>query len=187
MGKYIDIADIRTFGVTEAQADDTTVTELISMAEEFVDGYCKRSFTPVAKTLYVSGNSKTILFLDECLQSATGIFRYADDTDREEITNYRIDGYAIVSLDGLKFNGVVEVQGTFGNFTQCPISVKKVCVKLVAREVDATIYKGDFKNWSADGISFTLANAETTQGTGDPSIDRVLNRFKNKSISLGVI
>lgn len=198
---YCTIQDIRSEGITEAQASDDRLTELIEMASDYIDFMTKRWFEPRDKTLKLDGTGHDILWLpipiitvstvkvDGQPLATTSFTAYNRPDDRN---NPIIKAYNYWPKGALN----VEIAGTFGYTDEdrlgnpiTPRQIKHICKKLVIRElpqlgdVDAQEEKKRSRiiSETTDGHSYTLAN-HGGEYTGDQEIDNILYLFKRPPV-----
>ncbi|MGE5528065.1 MAG: hypothetical protein ACM3X6_02855 [Patescibacteria group bacterium] len=197
---YCTKEDLRAEGVTEAQASDARLTELIGLATDYIDAMTGRWFEPRTKTMVLDGNGCCTLMLPVFLIAATSV-----KVDGEAVTGYKIynrfnpddrDAPAIYHEDTWP-EGVqnIEIAGSWGYVDPgaeagqyvTPPRIKRCCMRLVIRDLpllndqagQEDRRRSRIVSESTDGHSYTLKRlAMFPELTGDLDIDEVLSYYR---------
>lgn len=190
---YITPADLRgtPWNVTEEEASDELLASLISAAQDYIEAFCGVRFEPEHATLRLEGSGTRVLFLPRRAISVTRVL-----VDGEERTGFTCRGrylevdpgqaWVFDEPTGARLN--VEVEGTWGLYPEVPEAIRRVCARLVLRELRPREAVGRYRSERIGDYSYTLAEGPAIPGTtGDPEIDRVLLAFRRRSPSLSVV
>ena len=211
---YCTVEDIRSEGVTEEQADDAKITELINLSCNYIDTMTGQWFEPREKTLRLDGRGGKILKLPVFL-----IEDYSVTVSGEEIKDYVLynrivppdyrfypkiyrnqgwrKGILNISIHGLW--GYVDLADGGGYVT--PPLIKRAAMKLALYnfpdlgDKDAQEEKrlsGLLQSETTDGHSYSL-NGEILKAmyenslTGDSEIDGIISQYTRYSMELAIV
>lgn len=176
----LTIADIRTAGVTLAEASDVRVQQEIDAATELIQGYCRRSFGVESEPRAVSidGSGHSTLFLPERLSELTAVTVDGQAVELVGVANYTT---RLVRKDGVFPEGIqnVVLTGRWGE--PVPASIAKACARMVLAEIRPRLKKGIVASESIGKYSYQLRK---TQPTGDPEIDDLIRPHRRREIGL---
>jgi len=210
---YCSIEDIRAEGVTEEQANDARLSELIALACGYIDRMTGQWFEPREKTLRLDGTGGETLPLPLFLIRASSV--KADGTEISDYVLYdRIGaeddrsyprmkrkvrwpkGDLNIEIAGLW--GYVDEDGEGGYVT--PPLIRRAAMKLALYSFpslgDAEAQEERNMRWAmlketTDGHSYELSAdvlAAMAEGavTGDVEIDQILRQYAASRVRMGV-
>ena len=212
---YCSIEDIRAEGVTEEQASDARLSELIGLACGYIDRMTGQWFEPREKTLRLDGTGGEVLplpvFLIERpeIVTADGVEiadyvlynRFPPADDRGYPKMYRKTrwpkGVLNVEVKGLW--GYVDEDARGGYFT--PPLIKRAAMKLAlynfpslgdAEAQEEKALRGSLLKETTDGHSYelaadVLAAMASDAITGDTEIDGILKQFTFARIRMAIV
>jgi hypothetical protein len=204
---YASVQDIRDRGVPDTQATDPEVGTALGRATLLVEAFSGRDFWKQTKTVWLDGNGKETVFLQD--RPILQVFRvWVDDIPLDDgyevygeegyIRLYESTHFPWTAVAGVFPEGArnVRVRGNFG-FDAVPDDVKEACIILALRElkglrdeaapVESGIAAGTVRQVKVDDISVSLdpsGGAEGREGllasTGDTKADRLLAKYRTK-------
>lgn len=190
---YITVAELRAVGITEEQADDLRLAELIERAEASIEGWCGWWFEVREKTVRLDGNGKKWLDLPIPAVSVdsvrvdgievAGWVPYCEDEERFDPRLYWDYGWTQGRRN-------VEVVGMFGfveSDGSAPQLVRDACHLLVQRFL---LPDGEWQRVSqesAEGAQMIYEKDYRFAGwSGDPEIDSRLAQYR-RPLGVGVV
>lgn len=195
--EYLTVQDIRDEGVTTEEANDTRVTDLIEMAEQYIETmtgqhFYDKSVQPM--TLY-GRDSKTI-FLPVHIISCDHIDVNEEtiDSDRYRVYNRympddRHNPKVVFDFD-IPEKATVDIYGDFGFVEEdgsTPKMIEYAIKKMVINEVPLMTdsegqdekKRGRIIREKSDKYEYELSDVMAREDlTGDPDIDRVIIRYQ---------
>ncbi|MDR1977927.1 MAG: hypothetical protein LBQ42_04260 [Synergistaceae bacterium] len=211
---YCAPGDLRREGVTEEQASNERLSELCSLAGQYIEVMTGQWFEPREMTLRIDGNGGETLVLPIFLIELQFIKAYGvpvegytlyNRTAPEDDRNYpRIKrkagwpkGNLNIELRGLW--GYVDEEDNGGYVT--PILIRQAAIKLAIMQLpllgdtaaqEEKSIRGMLTEETTDGHSYKLDRSLSTliadrQFTGDAEIDQILSRYSKQRIRLGLI
>lgn len=211
---YCSIEDIRAEGVTEDQAGDARLTELIGLSCAYIDRMTRQWFEPREKTLRLDGTGGEVLplpvFLIEQPESVT--------VDGEPVTDFTLynrfppaddRGYPKMRRKALWPKGIlnVEIKGLWGYVDEGPDGgyvtpplIRRAAMKLAlynfpslgdSEAQEEKALRGALLKETTDGHSYELAADVLTAMasnsiTGDAEIDQILMQFASVQIRMAL-
>lgn len=213
MGDYIDQDYLEDYGVDFGDLNTTEIAHKIAIAEALVNKYTADNFSSTSTTYYVNGSGKNLQwFRDETrlrLLSASDVAivdptnSYSVLTQLTEGTHYLVDsaGYYLEMIPATDDNirtwlgystwpkgtSNIKVAGSWG-YSSIPAPIKYVTMLLVAMDIDPT-FSGLSQPISISWPDYTVKMASSARRispiVGNPTIDRILRAYQNKSTKFG--
>ena len=207
---YCSIEDIRNEGVTDEQADDAKLENLIKLACNYIDTMTGQFFEPREQVLRLDGRGGKILRLPVFLIEAYSVIVSGEEISDYVLYNRMSDRFypKIYRNQGWR-KGIlnISVQGLWGYVDKAetgyatPELIKRAAMKLAlynfpdlgdkeAQEEKAL--SGLLQSETTDGHSYSL-NGEILKAmyenslTGDAEIDGIINQYTRYSMELAVV
>jgi hypothetical protein len=198
--RYCTVAELKAKGITSSDEDILTA---ILCAQEHIDTYCRRIFSPVELLIDMDGSGHDTLFLDDYpiveITAITyedgnyGSSTYTVDTTADIIVAEE-EGYIVHrTLIWPAGDRNIHIEGTFGE-EETPVRIKEICKKLAM----AGGYPGATPLEGGEELKDPGLQSETIQGytysrrtvkgtlpgmsSGDGGIDLVLNTYRRAPI-----
>lgn len=212
---YCSIEDIRAEGVSEEQATDAKLTELIALACGYIDRVTGQWFEPREKTLILDGTGGEFLPLPVFLIQRPEMVK----ADGEPVTDYVVynrfppaddRGYPKIHRKARWPKGVlnVEITGLWGYVDEdahggyvTPPLIKRAAMKLAlynfpslgdAEAQEEKALRGALLKETTDGHSYELASEVVAAMasdaiTGDAEIDDILKQYTFARIRMAIV
>jgi len=210
---YITVDDIRAEGVTVETASNSRIASRILLAQAKIEQWTGRFFDAREGTITIDGTGQSELYLSVPILSLDAV---TIDEVSKTVSDFDIpsetwpcdcrfnpyirykegrfgDGDRNVTLTG--FFGFIEMADSTTYAT--PLLIQEVCKRIVIRDLamlsdqDA---QEDKKRWrilseTTDGHSYRLSPLQggDEQFTGDYDIDKIINMFQYRPISMSVV
>ncbi|MBR1602765.1 MAG: hypothetical protein IJ667_04940 [Synergistaceae bacterium] len=207
---YCSIEDIRNEGVTDEQADDAKLENLIKLACNYIDTMTGQFFEPREQVLRLDGRGGKILRLPVFLIEAYSVIVSGEEISDYVLYNRMSDRFypKIYRNQGWR-KGIlnISVQGLWGYVDKAetgyatPELIKRAAMKLALynfpdlgdKEAQAEkALSGLLQSETTDGHSYSL-NGEILKAmyenslTGDAEIDGIINQYTRYSMELAVV
>lgn len=210
---YCTVDDIRAEGVSEEQASDEKLTELIALASGYIDKMTGQFFEPREDTVRLNGHGGKILKLPvfliedydikisgETVEDYTLYNRFPPADDRPYPKIYRYNGWKRGILN-------IEVHGLWGYVDKVntgyvtPPLIKRAVMKLAMYNFpdlgdkeaqDEKALKGLIQSETTDGHSYDLSEdvlkaMYENSLTGDVEIDGIIEVYRMPNIGIALV